>query len=90
MAKKDYSKYQQDVIGRYYDNLDSIMLQKLQELCTELYLAKDGPKEDRLWERADRAMVKMKVPPKIREHIMNKRNVEVLTRNVQDWIKRKG
>ena len=88
MSKKEYSKYQQDVIGRYYENLDAISLQKLQELVTDLYLAKDSPKEDRIWERADKAMIKMKVHPTLREHIMRKRNVEVLARNVQDWLKK--
>ena len=35
----EYSKYQQKVIKRYYDNRDSIALQRVQELVTELYLA---------------------------------------------------
>ena len=88
MAQKEYSSYQQKVIGNYYENLDTIMLQKLQELVTELYLAKDGPKEDKLWERVEKAIVKLKVPAKIREHIMRKRKVEVLARNVEDWLKK--
>ena len=69
MAKREYSSYQQEVIGRYYRNLDAISLQKLQELCTELYLAKDGPKEDKLWERVEKAMTNLKVPKQIMEHI---------------------
>jgi hypothetical protein len=39
MAKNDYSQYQKDVISGYYHNLDTIMLGKLSELVTELYLA---------------------------------------------------
>ena len=89
MAKKDYSKFQQGVIDRYYDNLDSIMLQKLQELVTELYLAKDGPKEDKLWERVEKALVKLKIKDSIMQHIMRKRSVEVLAENLQDWLKPK-
>ncbi|MCK4628385.1 MAG: hypothetical protein KAT56_05240 [Sedimentisphaerales bacterium] len=87
MSKRDYSKHQQEVIGRYYQNLDAIMLQKLQELVTELYLTKNGPKEDRLWLRAEKAMVKLKTPKSIREHIMRKRQVEILARNVENWLK---
>lgn len=90
MSKKEYSSYQRDVIQRYYENLDAIKLGALQELVTELYLAKNGPKEDRLWERADKAMVHLKVPARIREHIMQKRQVEILAENVQDWLKKKG
>ena len=88
MAKKEYSSYQQDVIQRYYENLDAIKLGALQELVTELYLAKDGPKEDKLWERAEKALLKLKVPSQIKDHIMRKRRVEILARNVEDWLKK--
>ena len=87
MSKREYSKHQQEVINRYYQNLDAIMLQKLQELVTELYLAKDGPKEDRLWQRVEKAMVKLKTPKSIREYIMRKRQVVILAQNVEDWLK---
>lgn len=35
----DYTPYQQKIIKRYYDNQDSIQLQRLSELVGELYLA---------------------------------------------------
>ena len=89
MGKKEYTSYQRDVIQRYYENLDAIKLVALQELVTDLFLAKDGPKEDRLWERAEKAMVQLKIPKKILEHIMQKRQVEILAENVQDWLKKK-
>ncbi len=87
MSAKEYSKHQQKVIKRYYDNLDTIKLQKLQELVTDLYLAKDTPKEEKLWERAEKAMVHLKIKPKIVEHIMVKRSVEVLAENLKDWMR---
>ena len=87
MAKKDYSTYQQNVISRYYDNLDTIMLGKLQELVTDLYLADSKAKKDRLWERAHKAMIKLKIRPAIIEHIMAKRDVTVLAKNIEDWLK---
>ncbi len=90
MSKQEYSSYQKDVISRYYENMDTIMLQKLQELTTDLYLAKDTPKEEKLWGRAEKAMIKLKVPKPIVDHIMQKRNVEILARNVQDWLKKTG
>ena len=73
MAKNDYSQYQKDVISGYYNNLDTIMLGKLGELVTELYLADTQAKQNRLWERAHKAMVKLKVPPAIIDHIMEKK-----------------
>ena len=40
MAKSEHSEHQKKVISNYYKNLDTIMLQRLGELVTELYLAK--------------------------------------------------
>jgi len=92
MAKKEYSQYQRSVISGYYDNLDTIMLGKLGELVTELYLADSKAKKDRLWQRAHKAMAKLKIPPAIIEHIMQKKDVEILAKNLQDWLggKNKG
>ena len=87
MAKKEYSNYQQDVISRYYQNLDTIALGRLQELVTELYLADTIAKQDRLWERVHKAMLKLRIKPAIIEHIMNKRDVTILAKNVEDWLK---
>jgi hypothetical protein len=87
VVPKNYSKYQQDVISRYYQNLDVIMLGKLQELVTELYLADSQNKKDRLWDRAHKAMVKLKIKPAIIEHIMKTRSTTVLAKNVEKWLK---
>ena len=86
MAKNDYSQYQQGVISGYYNNLDTIMLGKLSELVTELYLADTKAKKDRLWQRAHKAMIKLKVRPAMIEHIMQKEDVEILAKNLQDWL----
>jgi hypothetical protein len=85
MTKKEYSQYQKSVISGYYNNLDTIMLGKLGELVTELYLADKQAKKDRLWERVQKAMIKLKVPPAIIDHIMQKKDVEILAKNLQDW-----
>ena len=70
MRRKEYSKYQQKVIRQYYENLDAIKLGRLGELVTEIYLAQDTKKEDRLWEQAEKAMRQLKIKPKVIEHIM--------------------
>jgi hypothetical protein len=31
-------------------------------------------------------MIKLKVPPVIIEHIMQKKDVEILAKNLQDWL----
>ncbi len=86
MAQNEYSEYQKAVISEYYNNLDTIMLQKLSELVTELYLADTQTKKDRLWQRAHKAMVKIRVPPAIIDHIMQKKDVEILAKNLKDWL----
>jgi len=89
MAKKEFSKYQTDVVGRYYDNLNTIMLQKLGEIVTELYLADTDDKKNRLWQRVHKAMINLKVRPAIVSHIMEKKSVEILAKNLQDWLEGK-
>ncbi len=87
MAGKEYSAYQRDVISRYYENLDTRTLNNLQELVSQLYLADSKPKKAQLWERAHKAMLRLKVKPAIIEHIMNKKDVVILAKNLEDWLK---
>ena len=86
MVKQEKTGYQQKVINQYYENLDTIMLTKISELVTELYLAETKAKSDKLWERVHKAMVKLKVKPAIIAHIMKKRSVEILAKNLSDWL----
>ena len=87
MAQRDYSEHQQRIISKYYRQLDTLMLQKLQELVGELYLADTDAKRKRLWERVHKAMLNLKLPPEIVEHIMAQKDVETLAKNLQDWLK---
>ncbi len=86
MAGKEYSSYQRDVISRYYENVEAITLGRLQELVGQLYLADSEAKRARLWERAEKAMVRLKIKPAIIEHIMKKKDVVVLAKNIEDWL----
>jgi hypothetical protein len=86
MARKEFSKHQQDIIRNYYDNRETIMLQKVSELVTELYLAETDAKRDRLWERVEKSMAQLKTPPAIAAHIMQKKDVEILAKNLKDWL----
>jgi len=86
MSAKEYSSYQRDVISRYYDNVESITLARLQELVGQLYLAESEAKQAQLWERAQKAMVRLKIKPATIEHIMNKKDVVVLAKNIEDWL----
>ncbi|MFK7734949.1 MAG: hypothetical protein AB8B50_02910 [Pirellulaceae bacterium] len=57
MTEKNYSKFQQNVIRRYYENADAIGLQRAQELVTELYLA-EGKKRLKVWESLEKSLAK--------------------------------
>ncbi len=60
MAKR--SNYQQAAIKNYYNNRDAIMMQRLGDLLTDLYLA-EGKARKRIWDRAAAAMEKLGVRP---------------------------
>jgi hypothetical protein len=89
MSKKELTSYQKGVIDNYYANLDTICLQRLGELVTELYLAEGEKKKERLWQRVHKAMVNLKIPPAIIAHIMDKHDVQILAKNLNDWQKHK-
>lgn len=86
MPKPERSKYQKGLIANYYNNLDSIMLNKLSELVTEIYLAKTPEKRDRLWNRAEKAMQNLKIPPPIIGHIIETHDVRILAKNLNEWL----
>jgi hypothetical protein len=83
MAKQDYSRYQQGIIKRYYENREQIDEQRLAELVTNLYLAPDK-KKAKLWEQAQELMERMKVPKSRIEHVINSGDPTVLAEVVKD------
>jgi hypothetical protein len=83
MGMENYSKHQQGIIKRYYENFDQITLQKLSELVTELYLA-EGKKRDKLWQTARSHMQKLGVPKDRIDHILAKKDVMLLAGLVKE------
>jgi len=81
----NYSKHQKKIIERYYDQRDVIMLNKLGEIVTELFLATSEKKRVQLWTRARKAMTNLEVPPAIIDHVCEKKDAEVLARHVREW-----
>ena len=82
----DYTRHQKKIIERYYDRRDEIMLAKLQEIVTELYLAESDAKRDQLWKRAEKAMKALKAPESVARHILTQAKPEVLAKNVRQWL----
>ncbi|MCS5680134.1 MAG: hypothetical protein O3C39_10460 [Planctomycetota bacterium] len=55
------TRHQQSIVKRYYDNLDTVLLQRLGEKVTDLYLA-EGKKRAKLWDNVATALEKLGVP----------------------------
>ncbi|MEM1224318.1 MAG: hypothetical protein AAGJ40_01410 [Planctomycetota bacterium] len=58
----DRSRYQERIIKNYYQNRDSIGLQKASEAVTELYLS-EGKKRQTVWKRLASHLEKIGVKP---------------------------
>jgi hypothetical protein len=50
------SGYQQKIVKRYYQNLDTIALTRLAELVSDLAVATDAKAAEKLWKRASEAL----------------------------------
>lgn len=77
MAQENYSKYQQNVIKRFYDNRDAIAFQRAQELVTELYLT-EGKKREKVWEMLAKNLEKLGVPVDQIAHLRNQDKPELV------------
>jgi hypothetical protein len=80
---RDYSKHQQKIIKRYYDNIDTIALQRLADLAGELYLA-SGKKKEKAWQSAAKAMEQLKVPAPRIEHLLRQQNPVLIAELVKE------
>jgi hypothetical protein len=83
MAKR--SDYQDRIIRRYYENRDEIMLQKLGELVSDLYLA-EGKARTKIWTRAAEALAKLKVPKSQIDHIVQSDNPALLVNQLKELL----
>jgi hypothetical protein len=73
----DYSKFQQKVIKRYYENRDAIALQRAQELITELYLS-TGKKRQKHWDSLALHLGKLGVKPDVIAHLRSEDKPELV------------
>lgn len=54
------TKYQQNIIRNYYENRETISLQRAQEIVTELYLS-EGKKRQKYWKSLEGHLLKLEV-----------------------------
>lgn len=82
------TNYQQKAIKNYYNNQEAIMLQRLGEMLTDLYLA-EGKARQRIWDRAAGALEKLRVPKQQIEHIVSTDNPAILANAYQQLLEKK-
>lgn len=63
------SKYQQNVIKNYYENRESISLQRAQEIVTELYLS-EGKKREKYWKSLEGHLLKLEVKQQVIDNLI--------------------
>jgi len=87
MAKR--SNYQDRVIRNYYQNRDEIMLQRLGELVTDLFLA-EGQAKARLWKRVGEVLAKLKVPKDQIQHLVRSDNPTLVANMLKKLLEQSG
>jgi hypothetical protein len=83
------SKYQDRIIRRYYQHRDEIMLQRLGELVTDLYLA-EGKTKARLWKRVGEVLAKLKVPEDQIQHLVRSDNPTLVANLLKKLLEESG
>jgi len=83
----EHSKYQQNIIKNYYDNRDSISLQRAQELVTELYLS-EGKGRQKHWKHLRGHLEKLGVAETTINHLQDKDDPEMVANLVAKIAKK--
>ncbi len=71
------TRHQEKIIKRYYENRDTISLQKSQEAVTELYLS-EGKKRETVWKRLVGHLEKVGLKPDQIAHLREKDSPELV------------
>lgn len=85
MGMDNYSRHQQSIIKRYYENRDAIAFQRAQELVTELYLS-EGKKRAKVWETLVKNLQKIGVPESQIEHLRASDNPELVLKTLESKL----
>lgn len=88
MAKgQDLSKHQRGIVRRYYEHRDTIALQKLGEILSDLWLAESEKKVAALWNSAATALKNAGADPAHAARIVETRNLKALADLVNELQK---
>lgn len=79
------TKYQEKIIKNYYQNQDQILLQRVSDYVTDLFLA-EGKSRQKIWKNITAALEKMKVPASRIEHLVKKDDPQLLAGLVKELL----
>ena len=82
------SNYQNKVIRNYYDNRESISLQRCEELVTELYLAA-GKKRERHWKSLATHLGNLGVAEATIQHLRDQNKPETVAHFIANLAKKR-
>ncbi len=85
MAK--HSPYVEGIIRRHYQNQDQILLQRLSELVSDLYLA-EGKKRATLWKRTAEILERLKIPNSRVEHVRQSDDPELVAKLLSELLEK--
>ena len=85
MAKGyERTRYQQSKIQGFYENQDTLMLQKLGEMVSDLYLCTEEREIKRLWSSAHRALLKTKADKVRIATVITERRIGALAKLISE------
>ncbi|GJM20206.1 MAG: hypothetical protein DHS20C15_01210 [Planctomycetota bacterium] len=80
----NYTPYQQGIIKRFYENRDTIAIQKLAEVVSDLYVATTEKKIDAGWKRVYSNLITAGVHKHHAQSIVDDRDLGALARMVSE------
>ncbi|QNN22048.1 hypothetical protein HED60_07090 [Planctomycetales bacterium ZRK34] len=81
---RDSSAHQKKIIQRYYEHQDTIVLTRLNEMISDLYLCESEKKAATLWKRVGEALAKTEANPVRVKVVMQKKDVTALAQLVSE------
>jgi hypothetical protein len=80
MSKDDFTKHQQGIIKRFYEHRDTLALQRLAEIVSDLYVETSEAKIARQWAAAHKQMLAAGVHAHAAGTILAERDLGALAR----------
>lgn len=82
MSKEDFTPYQQGIIKRFYEHRDTLALQRLAEIVSDLYVETSEAKITRAWKAAHKQLLAAGVHPHEAQSIVSDRDLGALAKVV--------